>query len=51
MNFVFWIGIIIAAVFLWSCLSFAFKGIGGAALHLYNDAKKEIRGEDSDKKQ
>lgn len=51
MNFVFWIGIIIVAVFLWFCSSFAFKVIGGAALHLFNDAKKEIRGDDSDKKQ
>ena len=41
MNFVFWIGIIIAAVFLWFCLSFAFKGIGGAALHLYAEANAE----------
>lgn len=45
MNIVFWLLIIIALVLVWFCLSFAFKGIGGIGLKLYNDAKDEITGE------
>lgn len=45
MNVVFWIGAIIVLVLVWFCLSFAFKGIGGIFLRLYNDAKEEIVGE------
>jgi F0F1-type ATP synthase membrane subunit b/b' len=41
-NIVFWLIVIAAIVLLWFCLSFAFKGIGGFALKLYNDAKNEI---------
>lgn len=42
MNIVFWLLVIVALVFLWFCLSFAFKGIGGFFLKLFNDAKEEI---------
>lgn len=42
MNFVFWLLVIAGLVLLWFCLSFAFKGIGGIALKLFNDAKEEI---------
>lgn len=42
MNIIFWILVVVAMVFAWFCLSFAFKAIGGIALKLYNDAKKEI---------
>lgn len=42
MNIVFWLLVIVGLVLLWFCLSFAFKGIGGIALKLFNDAKEEI---------
>lgn len=42
MNIVFWFLVIIVLVLVWFCLSFAFKGIGGIGLRLYNDAKKEM---------
>lgn len=42
MNIVFWLIVIVALVLIWFCLSFAFKGIGGLALKLFNDAKDEI---------
>lgn len=45
MNIVFWLLIVIVLVVVWFCLSFAFKGIGGIGLRLWNDAKKEIEGE------
>lgn len=44
MNIVFWLLVIIALILLWFCLSFAFKGVGGIGLKLYNDAKDEITG-------
>lgn len=34
---------------IWFCLSFAFKGVGGVGMRLYNDAKKEIS-EETEKK-
>lgn len=42
MNIVFWLLVIVVLALLWFCLSFAFKGIGGIALKLFNDAKEEI---------
>jgi len=42
MNIVFWLIVIVVLVLIWFCLSFAFKGIGGLALRLFNDAKNEI---------
>ena len=36
-------------VLVWFCLSFAFKGIGGIGLKLFNDAKKEIEGDEPKK--
>ena len=42
MNIVFWLLVIVGLILLWFCLSFAFKGIGGIALKLFNDAKEEI---------
>ncbi len=47
MNIVFWLLVILALVFLWFCLSFAFQGIGTIGLKLYNDVKEEM----SDKEQ
>ena len=44
MNIAFWLLIIVALVLVWFCLSFAFKGVGGIGLRLFNDAKDEITG-------
>ena len=41
MNIFFWLLVVIALVVIWFCLSFAFKGIGGIGLRLWNDAKKD----------
>lgn len=49
MNIVFWLIVVIVLVLIWFCLSFAFKGVGGVAMRLYNDAKKEIS-EETEKK-
>ncbi len=49
MNIVFWLLIVIVLVLIWFCLSFAFKGIGGIWLKLYNGAKKEIEGDKPEK--
>lgn len=49
MNIVFWLLIVIVLVVVWFCLSFAFKGIGGVGLRLWNDAKKEIEGDKPEK--
>ena len=49
MNIVFWLLIVIVLVVVWFCLSFAFKGIGGIGLRLWNDAKKEIEGDGPEK--
>ena len=46
---VFWLIVIIVLVLIWFCLSFAFKGVGGVGMRLYNDAKKEIS-EETEKK-
>lgn len=49
MNIFFWLLVVIALVVIWFCLSFAFKGIGGIGLRLWNDAKKEIEGDEPKK--
>jgi len=49
LNFVFWLLAILALVFIWFCLSFAFKGIGGIGWKLWSDVKKEVSDEDSEK--
>lgn len=49
MNIVFWLIVVIVLVLIWFCLSFAFKGVGGVGMRLYNDAKKEIS-EETEKK-
>lgn len=49
MNIVFWLLVIFALVLVWFCLSFAFQGIGSIGLKLFNDAKKEIEGDEPDK--
>lgn len=49
MNIVFWLLVVIVLVVVWFCLSFAFKGIGGVGLRLWNDAKKEIKGDEPEK--
>nr|WP_290461244.1 hypothetical protein [Acutalibacter muris] len=49
MNIFFWLLVVIALVVIWFCLSFAFKGIGGIGLRLWNDAKKEIEGDEPEK--
>ena len=49
MNVFFWLLVVIALVVIWFCLSFAFKGIGGIGLRLWNDAKKEIEGDEPEK--
>lgn len=46
MNVVFWFLVIVVLVLIWFCLSFAFKGIGSIGLRLFNDAKKEIAGDE-----
>lgn len=50
MNIVFWLIVVIVLVLIWFCLSFAFKGVGGFGMRLYNDAKKEISEEETEKK-
>lgn len=42
MNIVFWLLVVIVLAFIWLCLSFAFNGIGGIVLKLFNDAKSKI---------
>lgn len=42
MNIIFWALVIITLVFVWFCMSSAFKFIGGIGLRLFNDAKEEI---------
>ena len=49
MNIVFWLIVVIVLVLIWFCLSFAFKGVSGVGMRLYNDAKKEIS-EETEKK-
>ena len=49
MNIVFWLLVVLALVLVWFCLSFAFQGIGSIGLRLFNDAKKEIEGDEPDK--
>ena len=49
MNIVFWLIVVLVLVLIWFCLSFAFKGVGGVGMRLYNDAKKEIS-EETEKK-
>lgn len=49
MNFVFW-GIVAAAlVFIWFCLSFAFKGFGKFWLRLFHDAVDAINDDPKEK--
>lgn len=45
MNVVFWLGVIAALVFLWFCLSFAFRGVGGFVLRLFKDVKETMKEE------
>lgn len=45
MNIVFWFLVIIVLTLVWFLLAFAFKGIGGIGLRLFNDAKQEIEGD------
>lgn len=47
MNITFWLLVIIALVLIWFCLSFAFRGVGEIGWRLYDDARREINGEDS----
>lgn len=49
MNVVFWALVIVVMALIWFCLSFAFKWIGSIFLRLFNDAKKEIMGDESEK--
>lgn len=49
MNIVFWLLVIIMLALVWFCLSFAFNGIGSIGLKLFNNAKKEIRGDEPKK--
>ena len=44
MNIVFWLPVVVVLAMIWCCLSFAFKGIGGIGLKLYNDTKDKIIG-------
>jgi len=50
MNMVFWLLVVLVLAAVWFCLSFAFKGIGGIGLRLWNDAKKEISDESEDER-
>lgn len=49
MNIVFWLLVVITLVLVWFLMSFAFKGIGGFFLTLFNDAKKEIQDDEPEK--
>ncbi len=49
MNIVFWLLVVIVLVFTWFYLSPIFKDIGEIVLKLYNDAKKEIKGDEPEK--
>lgn len=49
MNIVFWLLVVIVLVLVWFCLSFAFKGIGGIGMKLFNDAKDEITADSGEK--
>lgn len=49
MNIVFWLLVVIVLVLVWFCLSFAFKGIGGIGMKLFNDAKDEITADGGEK--
>lgn len=49
MNIVFWLLVVLDLVLVWFCLSFAFKSIGDIGLRLFNDAKKEIEGDEPNK--
>lgn len=49
MNIVFWLLVVVALVLVWFCLSFAFKGLGGIGMKLFNGAKDEITGEKEEK--
>ena len=48
MNIVFWLLVIVVMVLVWFCMS-SIKGIGGIGLKLFNDAKKEIEGDEPEK--
>jgi len=45
-NIVFWLIVVAILVLVWFCMSFAFKGIGGIGLKLFNDARDEIIGKE-----
>lgn len=49
MNFVFWLLVIFAAVFLWFCLAFSYKRFGGFWKKLYDDAVEEMKDEEKEK--
>ena len=43
MNIVFWLIVVIVLVLIWFCLSFAFKGVGGVGMRLYNELIEKIK--------
>lgn len=43
MNFVFWLLIILAAVLIWCCLAFAFRGFGKFWLRLFKDVSDAMK--------
>lgn len=49
MNIVFWVLVVLALALTWFCMSSVFNGIGGFLLDLFNDAKEEIKGDESEK--
>lgn len=52
MNIVFWILLILLLVIVWSCLSFAYRAIGGLGLRIFGDVKKEFtEDEESERKE
>lgn len=50
MNFVFWLLIIIAIVFLWFLLAFLYKPIGCFFYRIWKDAIDEINIKDTERK-
>ena len=48
MNIIFWILVIAGLVLVWFLLSGAFKGIGRIGRRIYDDAKREINGDDDE---
>ena len=47
MNIVFWLCIVFLLALIWFCLSPLFKGVGEIGYRLWDDARREMYGDDS----